>query len=171
MRTIVDVFSTVVILGSVVLLIVWFASDLDREYSGSVIVIDGDTVIIDNNNIRNKIRLEGIDAPEIHQTCEKNGGTYQCGVKAGNYLKSLVRQGDFRCNAWQRDKYQRLLGRCFVGKTDINGKMVRDGWAVAFGSYYGEEKHARDAGSGIWVGQFVRPREWRLQQSSTTVIE
>ena len=46
MRIIVDVFSTLVILGSVVLLVVWFASDLDREYSGSVIVIDGDTVII-----------------------------------------------------------------------------------------------------------------------------
>ena len=167
MRTIVDVFSTLVILGSVVLLIVWFASDLDREYSGSVRVIDGDTVIID----KNKIRLEGIDAPEIHQICERNGGTYQCGVKARNYLRSLIRQGGLRCNAWQRDKYQRLLGRCFVGKTDINGKMVRDGWAVAFGSYYGEERHARDAGSGIWVGKFVRPREWRLQQSRATVIE
>ncbi|MCP4999611.1 MAG: thermonuclease family protein [Hyphomicrobiales bacterium] len=167
MRIIVDVFSTLVILGSIVLLVVWFASDLDREYSGSVIVIDGDTVIINGG----KIRLEGIDAPEIHQICEKHGVSYQCGAKARSHLKSLVRQGVLRCNAWQRDKYQRLLGRCFIGKTDINGKMVRDGWAVAFGSYYGEERHARDAGAGLWIGKFVRPREWRLEQGRAAVIE
>ncbi|MCP4182969.1 MAG: thermonuclease family protein [Hyphomicrobiales bacterium] len=167
LRAIIDVFSTLIILGSIVLLVVWFASDLEREYSGSVIVIDGDTVIINGN----KIRLEGIDAPEISQICEKNDDTYQCGVKARSYLKSLVRQDVLRCYAWQRDKYQRLLGRCFVGKTDINGKMVRDGWAVAFGSYYGEERHARDAGIGIWAGKFIRPREWRLEQGRAAVIE
>lgn len=167
MRTIVDVFSTLVILGSVVLLVVWLASDLEREYSGSVIVIDGDTVVIN----KDKIRLEGIDAPEIRQICKKNGKNYQCGVKARNYLKSQARQGDLRCRAWQRDKYQRLLGRCFIGKTDINGKMVREGWAVAFGGYYGEERSAREAGAGIWAGKFVRPREWRLEHSRASIIE
>lgn len=167
LRTIVDIFSTLAILSSVGLLIFWFASDLDREYSGKVFVVDGDTVIIADN----KIRLEGIDAPEMQQMCESPGGSYPCGVKSGNYLKSLAEQGGFRCNAWQRDKYQRLLGRCFVGNTDINGKMVRDGWAVAFGGYYHEESQARKAGLGLWAGQFVRPREWRLQQSDAAVIE
>jgi len=164
LRVIGDIVSTLVILGSVILLVIWFASDLEREYAGTHMVIDGDSIIINNE----KIRLDGIDAPELHQECSKNGVKYQCGIKARNYLRSLLRQGNLSCKAWERDKYERHLGHCVVGKIDINKKMVSDGWAVAFGSYYSEEKNARDAAVGLWAGDFVRPREWRLAHGRVT---
>ncbi len=162
MSKIADIFSTLVIFVSIGLLIIWLSFDLEEEYSGFITVIDGDTVIIDQE----KIRLEGIDAPELRQECTKNGESYQCGQISREYLKSLARRGQMLCKAWQRDKYERLLGRCHVGQIDINGQMVRDGWAVAFGNYYAQEKQAREAGSGIWSGDFDRPREWRITHGS-----
>lgn len=109
-----------------------------------------------------KIRLEGIDAPELRQECNYNGNPYRCGVSASKHLKFLSRQDQMFCKGWQRDKYERLLGRCYVGEIDINAQMVRDGWAVAFGNYYALEKQARKNRVGIWVGDFERPREWRI---------
>ncbi len=162
MSKIADIFSTLVIFVSIALLIIWLSFNFDEEYSGLVRVIDGDTVVIDQE----KIRLEGIDAPELRQVCVKNGKSYQCGQTSRKHLKSLAGHGQLLCKAWRRDKYERLLGRCYVGQIDINGQMVRDGWAVAFGNYYAQEKQAREAGSGIWSGEFDRPREWRIIHSA-----
>ena len=163
MRKIADYFSTFAILVSIALLVAWLAMDMDTEYSGSVFVVDGDTIIIG----KDKIRLEGIDAPELKQLCLRSGVEYRCGIKSRGHLKQLSRKGNMRCSAWQRDKYERLLGRCFVAKVDVNAKMVSDGWAVAFGNYYVEEKQARKLDAGMWVGEFERPREWRYLHKGT----
>jgi endonuclease YncB( thermonuclease family) len=145
------------ILASVAVLVVWLSIDLEKDYSGRVFVIDGDTVMTGEE----KIRLEGIDAPELGQLCVKNGIKYKCGIKSKAHLNDLAQSGQMHCRAWQRDKYERLLGTCFVGDVNINGRMVGDGWAVAFGGFYGEEANARQSGAGLWVGEFDRPREWR----------
>ncbi|MCF6322426.1 MAG: thermonuclease family protein [Rhizobiaceae bacterium] len=157
MRKIADIFSTLVIFGAIAVLITWMSLDLETRFSGKVYVADGDTVIFG----KEKIRLEGIDAPEFDQVCRANGADYKCGAKSRNHLKSLVKTGAFYCKAWQRDKYERLLGQCFVEETDINARMVRDGWAVSFGDYYGEEAQAKSKRTGLWAGEFERPREWR----------
>jgi endonuclease YncB( thermonuclease family) len=48
--------------------------------------------------------------------------------------------------------------------------MVRDGWAMAFvrysRDYVVEEKEARDARRGLWIGTFSPPWEWRTAQRS-----
>ena len=50
-----------------------FSSDvLAEEISGFPRVIDGDTIHI----LKYKIRLEGIDAPEIRQQCKKKNFRY-----------------------------------------------------------------------------------------------
>ena len=43
------------------------SSSFTKEINGVAIVIDGDTLKIKNE----KIRLSGIDSPEIKQTCKK----------------------------------------------------------------------------------------------------
>ncbi len=40
--------------------------------------------------------------------------------------------------------------------------MVRAGWAIAYGDYYGEEQVARRDRAGIWAGEFIEPKDWRV---------
>ena len=157
MRKIADIFSTMVILASIAVLAVWLFDGLENEFSGPAYVVDGDSLVMNEE----KIRLEGIDAPELHQTCTLNGVQYPCGVRARSHLRQLVKSGQVRCSAWQRDNYERLLGQCFVGETNINARMVSDGWAVAFGGYYEEQNRAKKLNAGIWAGEFERPSDWR----------
>jgi endonuclease YncB( thermonuclease family) len=67
----------------------------------------------------------------------------------------------------KRDRYGRLIAVCYIGTVDLNARMVRDGWALAYrryaSDYVAEETEARAAGSGIWQGQFVEPWKWRRQ--------
>jgi len=166
LRKIADIFSTLVIFGAIAVLITWMSLDLETEFTGPVYVADGDTVIFG----KEKIRLEGIDAPEFDQLCSINGAEYKCGTKSRAYLKALVKTGNFRCKAWQRDKYERLLGQCYVGDKDINAQMVRSGWAVSFGDYYGEEALAQKEKAGLWAGKFDRPRKWRRIRGSAVEL-
>ena len=52
---------------TIILFLLFNQNALAQEISGVTKIIDGDTVHINNY----KIRLEGIDAPEIKQKCEK----------------------------------------------------------------------------------------------------
>lgn len=165
MRKIVDIFVVSLLLGGVAIGVAWLGKGLQEDYSGKVYVIDGDTVILDQE----KIRLEGIDAPEIGQICTRDGVDYQCGELSKAHLRKLIAGGEFHCLAWQRDKYDRLLGECFAGNENINQKMVADGWALSFGGYFREEKQARQRNNGMWKGKFQRPVDWRQVRGS--VIE
>ena len=52
-----------------------------------VIVVDGDTIKFNNK----KIRLHGIDTPEIEQICKNNKDeNYKCGIKAKLALINLI---------------------------------------------------------------------------------
>lgn len=55
--------------------------------TGSATVTDGDTIKINGE----RIRLEGIDAPETHQTCKDAGGrNYDCGVVSTAALRAHI---------------------------------------------------------------------------------
>ncbi len=166
LRNLVDIVVTLLLLGSVGLLISWMSAGLETEYQGKIVIIDGDSVILEGE----KIRLEGIDAPEMDQVCSIAGVNYQCGRKSRKHMANLVKRREMRCTAWQRDKYERLLGHCFVGKTDINAQMVMDGWALSFGGYFGEEAQAKKNRAGIWAGKFQRPRDWRRVKSGSVSL-
>ena len=54
---------------------------------GKAKVIDGDTIKINGQNIR----LQGIDAPEMKQSCkDQNNSSYACGQVSKNFLDSIV---------------------------------------------------------------------------------
>lgn len=134
------------------------ASDL----SGIASVIDGDTLDLHGE----RIRLYGIDAPESAQTCEDaERRTWPCGRRAALALADRVRERPVRCEPAGKDFYGRTLAVCYLGRDDLNGWLVRNGWALAYRryseSYVRQEEEARAAGSGIWVGSFVPPWEWR----------
>ena len=149
------------------LLILMLAAVLPSAYAEQTItghpkVIDGNTLEIDGTTIL----LEGIDAPEIRQKCEDEyGEPYPCGREARWALQRAINLNEVRCEWDRKDVYDRIIGRCFRGLTDLNKQMVRKGWAVAVSrsvrSYAWEEKQAKDRKRGIWVGRFIMPARWR----------
>jgi len=134
---------------------------------GAVRIIDGDTIEIAGQ----RVRLEGIDAPETAQTCGHRGGTeWHCGKTAAMELAKLVSGQPVSCNRRGTDKYGRMLGVCFVGDLNINAEMVRRGHAWAFvkysSSYVELEAEARAQRIGIWQGEAnpaweFRKKRWR----------
>ena len=124
-------------------------------------VIDGD--YIDIGNI--KYRLFCIDAPEIKQICEKDNIKIQCGVIAKNVLKNKIADKIPECVVKDKDRYQRLVAECFIGKESLSRFMVREGYAVAYTQYskdfIEDEKYAKENKLGIWSMNFQTPSEYR----------
>lgn len=120
-------------------------------------VIDGDSLVLNGE----RIRLQGIDAPELDQTCDRPARPYSCGREARSKLRELIGGRKVNCLGWQRDKYQRLLSKCSTGPNELNSGMVASGWAIAYGDYSAEEASARTAKRGLWGGNFDSPQDWR----------
>ena len=98
-----------------ILLVSLFASHAHADVTGKPRVVDGDTIQINQT----KIRLHGIDAPEMKQTCRTSKGREQmCGVLAKQALEKLVRGQDVTCKGDTRDRYKRLIAVCYVGSNN-----------------------------------------------------
>ena len=128
----------------------------------SAIAIDGDSL----RTAGKEIRLAGIDAPELFQTCvHEDGGTWACGRQAHAFLRGLVSRGTLTCTSTSTDRYGRTLATCSAGDiADIGDAMVRAGYAVSFMSgigYWPAELEARYHRRGIWSGTFDQPWDWR----------
>lgn len=126
--------------------------------------IEGRAAISDGDSIRihgQRIRIVGIDAPELGQYCEKDGRQFACGQQSAEHLRSLVGNRPVKCTWIEKDRYNRILGYCFAGETDLNRTMVMDGWAISYNSYPREEREARKHKRGLWQWKFQRPHEWR----------
>ena len=142
------------------------APDAGGELAGLARVIDGDTLEIAGRHVR----LEGIDAPEAGQSCARRlFGSWRCGTAAADALTKLVAKRRVNCESRGTDKYDRMLGICFVDGRDINAEMVREGFAWAFvkysQSYVKQEAEARVARAGIWQGDaepawIYREKRW-----------
>ena len=102
------------------------------DVTGSARVIDGDTIWIGEA----KIRLHGIDAPESKQTCnDADGKEWRCGQDATFALAEMIGNHWITCKGDERDRYGRLIAVCYAGLYDLNAKMVRQGWALAYRRY------------------------------------
>src|SRR5439155_21678552 len=72
------------------------------DLSGSVRVVDGDTLAIGDT----RIRLWGIDAPEIKQTCQgRDGQTYECGRDNADVMRELTLDRTVERDTRDRDRY------------------------------------------------------------------
>lgn len=127
------------------------------ELSGIATASDGDSLRLDGR----RIRLEGIDAPEIGQTCRRDGAEWDCGADARQRLRAMVSGGTVLCRLHGRDKYGRDLGICETDGRDIGREMVAAGYAVSYGRYQKEEASAESRNVGLWAGDFTRPQAWR----------
>lgn len=129
-------------------------------------VHDGDTLTLASGA---KIRLYGIDAPELHQECTgANGRPWRCGALAAGRLREMTAGRDVRCDTRDTDRYGRSVAVCYVGRTDLGRALVRAGLAEAYRrystDYVSDEGEAKRRRLGIWAGQHQQPEAWRRQR-------
>jgi endonuclease YncB( thermonuclease family) len=100
-----------------------------------------------------RVRLQGIDAPELHQTCTAYGQPWVCGRTSTEWLQEHLNGRNLECVGHARDRYGRLLAVCFVGGESINERIVREGWALDYRKYSTDylqaEPAAKRDGAGI----------------------
>jgi endonuclease YncB( thermonuclease family) len=120
-----------------------------------------------------EVRLFGIDAPELSQTCTRDGETWACGSAAANELSRLVAGKQVSCTSLGSDTHGRTLARCSVGPVELNRAMVALGYALAYRrysfDYVSAEESAKAYRRGIWSGMFELPTD-RLQKGPSSQV-
>jgi endonuclease YncB( thermonuclease family) len=146
------------IAGAVAAASVW-SERTGPAIAGAARVIDGDSLFVRGV----EIRLYGIDAVELYQTCTRAERTWRCGADAAAALRAATAGRDITCRSRDRDRYGRTVAICHAGGLDLGAAMVKGGFAIAYGAYEADEREARDARRGIWSSSFDRPSAWRAR--------
>ncbi len=133
-----------------------------NDPAGVLSVIDADTV--DVGGVR--VRLFGIDAPEIGQTCtDAVGADWPCGDWAARQVVALYQGDAAQCTAVDTDRYGRTVARCAVQGLDIGAILVSAGLATAYRDYSTDyvatEAAAKAQRLGIWAGSMQDPAAYR----------
>lgn len=132
-------------------------------------IYDGDTLrLIDSKGQEIKVRLCGIDAPEIKQ---------EGGIEARDYLRSFLKNvTTVHLIEIEKDRYGRTVGEIFIDRPDgeyhVNSEMVMKGLAWHYAQYSDNcpnreglirsEKIAKEDKAGIWKSNNPTPPwEWR----------
>lgn len=132
--------------------------------TSQLVVHDGDTLRLGSQ----RVRLWGIDAPELEQTCHQGAVSQPCGKLARDALIKLIGQSQLSCTTIETDRYGRNVARCEATGIDLNRTMVVEGWALDYerysgGAYQTEQARAEKAQLGIWAMEFETPWQWRSQ--------
>ncbi len=124
--------------------------------SKSFSVIDGNRLMIGGS----EIRLTGIIAPELGQTCVLFGKARDCGLISRSGLLDLTAGATVTCTP-ASNVDGAPAHRCTAGGYDLSEGMVYTGWAVplkgAPKTYWQVLKSARARPRGFWRGTFVEP--------------
>ena len=150
----------------IILIIFYCSITFAQSIDGKAKIIDGDTIHIG----KNKIRLYGIDAPEINQTCTIEKIIWECGVDSSQALDSIISENEVQCEIMDIDRYRRFIAICFVKNINLSQYMVQNGWAIAYRYYsddfINDEKIAINKKIGIWQGKFQEPYLFRKQEKN-----
>nr|WP_170427156.1 thermonuclease family protein [Ruegeria arenilitoris] len=113
-----------------------------RTITGKCYVIDGDTIVIS----KTKIRIAGIDAPELEHPWGKKSKYAVVQMCKGKVVTAVLKE-DL--------SYDRLVAECFLPDgTDIAAELVRQGLALDWPKFSGGKyKHLEPEG--------VRKKLWR----------
>lgn len=132
--------------GLIVALIVALASPLIAKYARNAQpaappgyyhvteFVDGDTIEVDMNGTKEKVRFIGVDTPETHDPRKQ----VQCfGVAAAAFTKQQIGSNPVRLEAdhtnTDRDRYNRLLRYAYTpdGRL-INAEIIKQGYGFAY---------------------------------------
>lgn len=127
-------------------------------------VADGDTLsLLDDRGEQYKIRLYGIDTPELAQAH---------GRAARRALSDMVYQREVAVVVHEEDDYQRQVGTVYRGGDNINLALVAGGHAWWYRHHApherpleAAEREARRQRLGLWGGSDpIPPWDWRREQ-------
>ena len=154
----------------IILTLLFFQNIQASEIIGLPKVVDGDTIHVKSY----KIRLEGIDAPEMKQKCKKPylqiifftfQKDYYCGQISKKKLVQKIGNKSVKCILLGKDRYKRYLAKCLKGTINLNKWMVRNGYAIAYRKYskiyIPDENKKKEEKLSLWSGTFIKPEKWR----------
>jgi len=139
---------------------------------GGARVQDGDSLMVGDR----RIRLSGIDAPEIGQPIRGPRGE-DAGRLAASALREMIRGRALRVRPEGRDAYGRIVASVSAeGVGDLSIAMLAGGWGVALPSAGRSGRRAQMTaerlGLGVWGrGGIVEPRIWRAQMRSARIVQ
>ena len=141
-----------------------------QEHSGVPRVVDGNTIIINFQNIR----LYGIEAPNAEQLCEIDGESWLCGWEATNALAHIVGRHWVSCRQNHLNEGGVVDATCFAGNVlNVNAWMVRNGWATAQNQtntrFLQLEILARQEQIGIWRTKYKNTEHLRHSINESTI--
>jgi endonuclease YncB( thermonuclease family) len=136
-----------------------------QTYVGQAVAVDGDTLDMTGQ----RVRLFGVDAVELGQTCDRAGPdgaeAWRCGEDARAQLGELVAGKMVACETRDVDVYGRVVAVCRAGRVDLSQAMAWAGFAVALEdfsrAYVPAVEAARAQRTGIWASEFAEPGAWR----------
>lgn len=126
-------------------------------------VLDGDTLSVVSDGGYHRVRLAGVDAPELSQPY---------GLEAAMVMRKLVQGQTVLVSVVDEDKYGREVGRVFVNNRCLSCALLAKGAAwhwqyfdkssTHFAQHSQLEKQAKEKKLGLWkVGEAIAPWEWR----------
>jgi endonuclease YncB( thermonuclease family) len=118
---------------------------------GGARVVDGEALQIGDA----RVLLFGIDAPELDQTCTRDGESWPCGMASAQALAELIGGREVTCKVESVDYNGRALSTCRLSDgSEINRAQVAAGWAAAYRRisrrYIPDEDAAKAGLLGIW---------------------
>ena len=139
-----------------------FVASLAHADFKVVKVVDGDTIhVMDADKGTSRVRLHGIDTPERRQPYYRKATDALAAMVAGRQV-TLVYQ--------DTDRYGRIVATVLLPDgTNVNLRMVEQGWAWWYQRYAPEDKalqtaqqRAREGRLGLWADENpVAPWDWR----------
>lgn len=152
-----------------------------RTLFGIVVkVADGDTITVNSNGTKVKVRLYGIDAPETYKMNKRTGIISKSGQPSGEEafqaLDNKVYHKQVKLDVMDIDRYRRAVCIVCLGNRNINREMVREGWAWAYRQYLDrpytsefirEEEEASKARRGLWEQGNPQP-PWEFRKKLRT---
>lgn len=145
------------------LLAVSLAASAENLTGKVVRVSDGDTfVLLIEGNKQVRVRLHGIDAPEM------SGGQPYC-RQSRQALADMIAGRTVSVKVHNYDRYKRAVGTVIDKKgVDVNLQMIKTGMAWHYShfddtpAYSRAEKEARNGRKGLWKDKNpVNPYQWR----------
>lgn len=155
------------LLSLIAILSISVNANAQQTLTGTVVdVHDGDTItILTCDNFKMKVRMAGIDSPELKQ---------EYGLLAKDFLKGLLltREVKIVTDKQEFDLYGRLLGYVYQDKTFVNLLMINSGFAVSeevppnlihVMEFNAAEQFAAKGIKGFWKtgGLKQRPKDFR----------
>ena len=138
-----------------------------QRFTAQVVAVhDGDTITVRTAAETLKVRVAGVDCPEIGQPWSS---------RAKQFTSQLVFGKTVTIEPHGTDHYGRMIGRVSIGTRDLSEELLRAGMAWRYGLRTPDqrladaERAARQARAGLWADAApVPPWQWRQERQGET---